>query len=388
MKKKRLLIISSEYKPAPGGIGTHAYHLINQLQKLGWEATIVTQQGFAHPQEIADFNASQNYKIIALPEALSMPLLLQNVVTTLLAILQFKPHLIIGTGRYSCYLAYVCAKLTFKKYALIAHGSELIMKLSNRAKKIHYRAFNNANAVVYVSEYSKKIAAEHGIDTSNGYVIYNGADNHFFKVLPKIKINEFKTEQNLADTKVLTTVGTLSNRKGQEMVVRALPYILEKYPNTHYYCIGLAYPAMVVKLTAIATELNVLNHLHLLHIQPANQVLNWINAADVYVLPSFVVKDFDIEGFGISVIEAAFCQKAAVVTNQSGAMESVEDGVTGLVAEMGNPASIAEKIITLLDDDVLRTQMEAKALQRAETGFTWEISVAKYNDLFSKIINR
>ena len=40
----RLLLLSSEFPPGPGGIGTHAYQLARQLTARGWAVTVVTAQ--------------------------------------------------------------------------------------------------------------------------------------------------------------------------------------------------------------------------------------------------------------------------------------------------------------------------------------------------------
>ena len=59
--KKRILVLSSEFPPLPGGIGNHAYFLSKYLKKNGFEVTVVSD----HRSEIEDieFDALQQFNI-------------------------------------------------------------------------------------------------------------------------------------------------------------------------------------------------------------------------------------------------------------------------------------------------------------------------------------
>ncbi len=62
----RLLILSSEFRPGPGGIGTHAYELAKTLTVCGWEITVLSPQSFEKNSVIGEFNKKQPFKIINL----------------------------------------------------------------------------------------------------------------------------------------------------------------------------------------------------------------------------------------------------------------------------------------------------------------------------------
>ena len=70
-------------------------------------------------------------------------------------------------------------------------------------------------------------------------MVHNGAnDDDFYKISVKESIN-FKKLKKISKQKIIVTLGNVSERKGQWVVINAMPEILKKYPNTHYYCIGL-----------------------------------------------------------------------------------------------------------------------------------------------------
>jgi glycosyltransferase involved in cell wall biosynthesis len=75
------------------------------------------------------------------------------------------------------------------------------------------------------------------------------------------------------------------------------------------------------------------------------------------------------EGWGMTITEAAACATPAVVTRIPGHTDAVVDGVTGLLAD--DPDDLAQKIETVISDDVLRKDLAERALARAGT-FTWD----------------
>jgi hypothetical protein len=63
---KSILIISTEFPPAPGGIGSHAFALANELTKLNWKVIAATEQNYTTQIEIDTFNQSQDFPIYQL----------------------------------------------------------------------------------------------------------------------------------------------------------------------------------------------------------------------------------------------------------------------------------------------------------------------------------
>jgi hypothetical protein len=52
--RRRLLLLSSEFPPGPGGIGTHAFQLARHLTRLEWEVYVLTSQAYVSHQERED----------------------------------------------------------------------------------------------------------------------------------------------------------------------------------------------------------------------------------------------------------------------------------------------------------------------------------------------
>ena len=75
------------------------------------------------------------------------------------------------------------------------------------------------------------------------------------------------------------------------------------------------------------------------------------NAADVYVLPSYV------EGMPLSVMEAMACGKHVIVTSVGNVPVLVKNGVNGIVIPPGKADQLAESIIHLTENPELRKLM-------------------------------
>ena len=70
----KLLLISSEFPPGPGGIGTHAYQIGATLSARGWEVVVATPQDYAPSDEIENFNATAPFRIVRLRHIPGPPL--------------------------------------------------------------------------------------------------------------------------------------------------------------------------------------------------------------------------------------------------------------------------------------------------------------------------
>jgi phosphatidylinositol alpha-1,6-mannosyltransferase len=172
-------------------------------------------------------------------------------------------------------------------------------------------------------------------------------------------------------------VGNVTERKGQEIVIRALPEILAQVPNTHYLIAGL--PTRKKELLIIAEELGVADHVHFLGRVENRRLVSLLNCADVFVMTSRSTKDGDFEGFGIAAVEAALCGKPAVVSGDSGLAEAVIDGVTGIVVPQNDEEATADAIVSLLTDGERREEMGGAARKRALAGQTWEQTAKHYD---------
>jgi phosphatidylinositol alpha-1,6-mannosyltransferase len=235
-----------------------------------------------------------------------------------------------------------------------------------------------------VSDRTRKHIEEFsGISPEKYIIIPNGGDERVYAKIPDRDIQSYR-QRFAGFSPLLLTVGNVSVRKGQEIVIRALPEIKEHFPNVLYIMAGK--PTIQNEMQALADELGVGSNIHFTGIVSESELVKLYNAVDLFLMTSRRdTRTNEIEGFGIAVVEAALCGRAAVVSGNSGLAEAVEDGVTGFVTEENNPASVADAVIKLFTDDILRQQMERAAYTRANGSLTWEKVALQYDAVLKKL---
>jgi phosphatidylinositol alpha-1,6-mannosyltransferase len=382
----RLLLIASEFPPGPGGIGTHAYHVASQLRQRGWDVVVLTPQHYVAADEVKAFNESQPFPIVSLRSIPGAPL--EAVYRWCVAsawIKRWQPDVIIATGERSVWLTSWLTSGRPTPWVAIGHGTEF-GATAGWERWLTRRSFERATAVVCVSEYTRQRMDAMGIRPRRTVVIPNGADATQFRVLPWSDVDRFRAEIGLNGARVLLTVGNVTERKGQDVVIRALPEILRRVPDTIYLIAGL--PTRQAAFARLAADLGVVDHVRFLgRVAPADLV-RYLNCCDVFVMTSRHTDDGDFEGYGIAVVEAAVCGKPAVVSANCGLHEAIVDGQTGLAVPEDDPARTARAILALLEDDERRRTMGEAARRRAVQEQTWVHRAAAYDALLSDLVDR
>lgn len=379
----KILILSSEFPPGPGGIGTHAFQLAKNFALASQEVQVLTPQDYAAEEEIADFNGSQPFAIsrfiggkTAFSKALTRICKLNSILR------HFKPDVVLVSGSRSIWMASFL--MTFYRnvpWIVVAHGTEFGQMHGLNAWVTKFSA-NQASALICVSEYTRQAVRALGVDKPPMEVVHNGADDAQYFKLDQDKIIELRRSLDVENKFVLLTVGNVSARKGQEVVIRALPAIRQKAPQVVYWMAGL--PSERESLQRLAKNLGVEESVRFLGRVSNQRLLELYNACDLFVMTSRQLENGDFEGYGIAVIEAALCGKAAVVSDNSGLAEAVLDGQTGLLVPQNDKESTADAILQLVVDSAQLHQLSVQAQKRAVNSQTWDKVTGNYLDILSR----
>ncbi len=136
-------------------------------------------------------------------------------------------------------------------------------------------------------------------------------------------------------------------------------------------------------LRARATQLGLDSRVEFLGQVPAETLIAYYRAADVFVLPSTE----STEAFGVVQVEAMACGVPVVSTDLSTGVPWVnEHGVTGLVVPPGDRHALARAIRTLLADPALRLKMGKAGRRRAGERFTASRMVADFIDVIESVV--
>ena len=366
----RLLLVSSEFPPGPGGIGTQAFELARHLTRFGWDVRVVTPQDYAEDSEILLFNQSLKFRIERVRAGYGRSVTFWRAAQR--QVRRWKPQVILATGDPAVFAGVARGRLSGVPVVAVSHGRTP----RGLERRLLRWACDGANAVVFVSHYTKDRMLAIGLRPRKSWCIHNGADAESFRVLPAEESQDFRRRLGLAGRPLIVTVGHVSDRKGQEVVIRALPEISSKVPGVVYLMAGL--PTRRDSLSALAERLGVADQVRFLGLLDRGAIVGLLNAADLFVLTSRH-SGGEFEGFGIAVLEAAMCGTPAVVSNGSGLADAVVEGETGLGVPEDDPQATAAAVATLLCDEPRRQRMATAALRRAAGEFTWERRVREYD---------
>ena len=376
----RLLLFSREFPPGPGGIGTHAWQLSSNLQRLGWDVSVISPQDYATDAEIEAFNVAQPYPVLRLPSgrgALLEALHRRRILAQ--RIREWRPDIVLASGQRAVWLT--AATAGSQPWVAVMHGSEFEGGAISRV--LTRWSFGRADAVVSVSQFSRGVMEDAGVCSRRSVVIPNGADADCFRVLPGADAANFRAAHGLGASRLLVTVGQVSERKGQDVVIRAMPRLIERVPDVVYLIVGM--PTRQTELTSLANALGVGDRVRFMGRLGTDDLVRCLNSADVFVMTSRRTAGGDCEGFGIAVVEAALCGKPAVVSDGSGLVEAIVNGETGIGVPENTPDATAEALIELLSDDALRARMARAALDRARGEQTWNIRTREYDALLREV---
>ena len=186
---------------------------------------------------------------------------------------------------------------------------------------------------------------------------------------------------------VLLSFGLLSQSKGIEDVISALPAIVEKYPNVVYLILGATHPQVIrnegetyrLSLQRLARELGVESHVVFFNRFVTLEELNqFISAADIYLTPYLNVAQIT-SGTLAYTLGAG---KAVISTPYWYAEEMLDDD-RGVLIPFHNPEKLAEAVLDLLNDEAKRDAMRKRAYLFGRH-MVWSEVAQRYMESFEK----
>ncbi len=369
----RLLVFTTQFPPAVGGVETMTWQLSKALQSMSEDVTVLTPQASG----AAEFDAGETLQIQRY--SLSDPLTFtakakqkMSLVKTLKqSITDSNADAVLCTGWDPCaYIASIACAKSRTPYFLIAHGMELMQLPRNFAARqtkawMRRRALSGAKRIIAVSSYTRDRVVTLGVPQQRVSVVPNGV------VLAETKRNGTTN----ANGKVLMTVSRLVPRKGHDTVLRALPRVLQQVPDAVYRVVGTG--PELGRLQALTKQLQLNDHVEFHGQVSDHDREQLLDGCNVFVLATRATPT-DFEGLGIAVLEAMQIGKPVVVTRAGGVPEIVEHGRTGLVVEPDDPESLACAIIDLLGNPAKASAMGTNAESDVRARFGWQFIARRY----------
>ncbi len=368
-----VLVLSSEFPPKVGGIGTFAYNLSIGLAKAGKKVKVLTfgsgySKNVEENLEIFQIHAFWNKKIVKI-----FPLTLWAIWICF----KSKPGKILAmVWTHEGIVGFLIKKILNVKYILMTHGSEILRHRDDLNKQvIMKKVFEEAESICANSNFTKELVASLGFKDLSISVIN-----------PPISLRKIKTDDkidqkfDLQGKRVLLTVSRLVPRKGHALVIEALAQLLPSYPDLFYVMTGKG--AYGKELEGIAREKGILDHVKITGFLTDQEVSQLYRRCEIYVSPSVEVNK-DIEGFGISLAEASAHGKPVIAGQCGGVTDAVLDEQTGLLIKKPTVEKLVVCISRLLEDESLRDRLGSSGKKFVED----ELNIFEQAQKFQKILN-
>ena len=188
---------------------------------------------------------------------------------------------------------------------------------------------------------------------------------HGIPDMPFVDPNFYKDQFGVEGKNVLLTFGLISPDKGIENVLKALPRVIEKFPNTVYIVLGATHPNLLrqqgesyrLSLERLANDLGINKHVIFYNrFVSIDELKEFIGAADIYITP--YLNEAQITSGTLSY--AFGCGKAVISTPYWHAKELLSDN-RGIIVPFNDPKAISEAIEQLISNETLRHSMRKRA---------------------------
>jgi glycosyltransferase involved in cell wall biosynthesis len=285
-------------------------------------------------------------------------------------------------GGMALLLPMLSAKLMRKKVVLIATGSG-----SESAKRIYDKRLFGTGGFIFshilgILEKINYNLTDKIVVYSEGLVYQLGLERYKDKILPRgarfVDTELFKTKKSIHERNNLVGyIGRLSEEKGVQNLIQAIPRVLEATKDVNFLIIGDG------KLRNIAEEFvskkNIKDKISLIGWIQHDELPDYLNKLKLVVLSSY-----NTEGLPNVVLEAMACSTPVLATPVGAIPDIITNSETGFIMGNNNPECIVENVIRALNYPNL-DEIVKNARELVEKEFTYEAAVERYRKILENI---
>lgn len=384
----RVLYTAFDIVPSPKGASTHILHNIHGLVNGGYDVHLITPSDGLLPPDDTIAGAH----IMRIPQDLTQNFLARAVHfgKSVLAHLALHPEYDVVHYRNiwdGFHIAQNKKKFGYKtlfevnglasielKYHYPGLDTELLAKI----KEQELATLHLSDAIICPSRVTRDYLASLGLNRQLVTAIPNGVSPSDFSASP-LPLRDGRDP-------VLLYIGTLADWQGLDIVIKALPKILEKQA-VRLQIIGRGRSRQRKTLAKQIRKLGLEKHIAVQSAVPHHEIPALIASADICVAPlSLNDRNVTQGACPIKVLEYMAAGRPLLASNMPIVRELVREDVDGLLFSPNDPDHLAHQALTLLNDFELSKRLAESAAQRALTKFTWHESQKKLVRVYEKLL--
>ena len=337
-----------------GGAETGCYDVAHYLPENNCKSFIVTSGG-----ELIKFVNKEKVKLIKLPVQSKNPLvILFNTIALIFIIFFYNISIVHARSRAPAWSCLLATKITGKKFVTTFHGT---YNFESKIKRFYNSVMVKSNLIIagsnFIFSHIKNQYSDYLKLDKRLLVIFRGINVDYFDPTTKTELEEkelLKSWQIEENKKIILLPGRLTSWKGQELFLEAINLVNTQLGYEAFYVVILGndqgrdlYKKKLIRMSEqyrMTKQVKFFNHCK--------------DMALAYKVSDIVVSSsIEPEAFGRVAVEAQSMKKIIIASNIGGSNETIIDGKTGYLFESGNPKSLSEKILKVLnlDDTTLKT---------------------------------
>ena len=392
-----IAMLSAEYPPRWGGMGSTVYHLSAALVELGHRITVITRDGGGKALEQQGVNIrevkwlyapmafTKSYGKYALSDLKKLhsqdPVDVVHLHCPMISWTesQFKeckqnvaPIISSLHGSWLGERDGLRTAAEQKEAAVWANPNDLaILLTAGHYSKYERAAVNGSDVCVANSHATKEDFLERYSPPAdwNCQVIHWGVDTEMFH--PSGEAKDTETNQILA-------VGRLAARKGYGSLLRAFAQVNQKNPETKLLIVGRG--SLKKRLVKQAKRLGISSSVRIDSGMPFDKLAEEFRNADLVVYPSYY------EGQGLIPLEAMASGTPVATVNHGPLPEMVDDSV-GALFTMADTDSMSSAILSLLDNPEGLVTRGTTGRERVLKNFTFGQNAEDFSQIYSQLVN-
>ena len=337
-----------------GGAETGCYDIAHYLHENNCKSFIVTSGG-----ELIKFVDKKKVKLIKLPVHSKNPLtILFNSMALIFIIFFYNISIVHARSRAPAWSCFLATKITGRKFVTTFHGT---YNFNSKIKKTYNSVMVKSNLIIagsnFIFSHIKNNYSDYLNIKNKLLVIFRGINIDYFDPTTKTETEEKKLLKSWdieENKKIILLPGRLTSWKGQELFIEAVNLVNIQLGYEAFYAVILGsdqgrdlYKKKLIRLSEqyrMTKQVKFIDHCKDMAL--AYKVSNIIVSASI-----------EPEAFGRVAVEAQSMEKMIIASNIGGSNETVINEKTGYLFESGNPKSLSEKILKVLnlDDTTLKT---------------------------------
>ena len=281
-----------------------------------------------------------------------------------------------GNARPVGYAVWWAARRTGVPYLVYVNGGDVLRELVKAKgwlkRQAARRIFGDAAGIVANSRWTASVTEdlmrEIGVRVPPPVAAIDlGTDPDQFH--PARDTGALRARLALGSGPLMLTVARLVPHKGQDAAIEALALLAPDFPGLRYLLVGGGRDR--ARLEALARSFGVADRVAFAGMLTDEEIAEAYATATVYVGPSRLDRGINVEGFGISFVEAGASGTPSVAGDSGGVRSAVRDGETGFVVPPQDVKAIAAALRAIIADPGRREAMGRAARKAVESHYNW-----------------